>query len=134
MEKHSGGDNGNSKMLSAQNQKLLAEIASLKSKNREFLIAHVTKKSQNHKLNEENAFLKSQNEELQTENATLKAKNWDLMTENLTLKSKNVNYFENILNNSELQHITDKIFDFLDKKSAMRCRLVSKSWNQFMNR
>ena len=130
MEKHSGIGNN----LSAQNQKLLAEIASLKSKNREFLIAHVTKKSQNQKLNDENASLKSQNEELLIENAALKAKNLDLMTENLALKSQDVNFVDNIMQNPEVQHITDKIFDFLDKKSAMTCRLVSKSWNQFMKR
>ena len=98
------------------------------------MVAHVTQKSQNHKLNSENASLKSENEELQTENATLKSKNLDLMTEILALKSQNVNFVDTIMNNPELQNITDKIFDFLDKKSVMKCRLVSKSWNQFMNR
>ena len=136
MEKHrnNGEDGPSSKILSIQNQKLLTEIASLKSKNKELLIAHVTQKSKNHKLNSENASLKSENEELQTENATLKSKNLDLMTEILALKSQNVNFVDTIMNNPELQNITDKIFDFLDKKSAMKCRLVSKSWNQFMNR
>ena len=49
-------------------------------------------------------------------------------------KETGVDNFYILINNSGLSHIVDCIFWYLDDKSQLKCRLVCRSWKEYIGR